>query len=142
MLETKLDFEALTDMVADTFLETFAQGAITLTGAYYSYDRGGYSGEGHGVFFVAAYTYPEVIGWGLIQPNVRLQFFGGDEDDQKNPATVDIHRWDVGINYVIDGHNARISAVYSSTDVEDVLVAGPEGRSLTHMFTLGTQIQF
>ena len=140
MIEKKLDF--LKEFLADTPLETFADGAVTLTGAYYEYGRGGYAGEGNGAMFVGAYTYPEVIGWGLIQPNVRLQFFGGDKDMTRNPSTVDIHRWDVGVNYVISGHNARISIVYTSTQTEDVKVSGPEDRTIMHMFTVGTQIQF
>ena len=79
---------------------------------------------------------------GLIQPNVRLQIFKGEDDEFKNPVTKDVHRWDMGINYIIDGHNARISAVYTYSDDEEVRFAGAEGRELLHMFTLGTQVQF
>ena len=40
---------------------------------------------------------------------------------------------DTGVNYIIRGHNARLSAMYSRTGVESFK---------THNFTVGLQVQF
>jgi len=45
-----------------------------------------------------------------------------------------VARYDIGVNYVMVGHNARISLVYSHTDI-----TGPKEFG---MVVVGTQFQF
>ena len=92
-------------------------------------------GAGNGFMFLVGYLIPGKVGWGQFQPHIRYQGF--DEIDSgtvRNPTPSNLARWDIGVNYVMAGHNARISAIYSRTDVS--------GPSKTGMFTLGTQFQF
>jgi len=55
----------------------------------------------------AAFLVPNKVGWGQFQPVARFQEF--DADLTKTTTK----QYDGGLNYVIDGHNARISAVYA-----------------------------
>ncbi|MFY8095439.1 MAG: porin [Niveispirillum sp.] len=121
-------------------------GAVTLEGAWYSYDTdgvadvapgfGGASGTANVGGIVAgdawllggAYLLPAKVGIGKFQPFVRYQTFDPDA------ARFDIKQYDVGVNYVISGHSARISAEYSTVDT------GPGADS--DRFTIGLQLQF
>jgi hypothetical protein len=68
------------------------------------------------------------VGIGKFQPVVRYQTFDADlfafEADQ----------WDIGVNYIIKGHNARLSAVWSKLEVD--------GLGDNDTITLGAQLQF
>ena len=68
-----------------------------------------------------AYLFPRPSGIGAFQPLVRYQDFEGES------------ALDLGVNYIIRGHNARLSAMYSRTGVESFK---------THNFTVGLQVQF
>ena len=57
---------------------------------------------------LVAYLFPNKLGPGQLQPHVRYQNFN------------DHSRVDVGVNYLLAGHSARLSAVYSLDDVEGV----------------------
>jgi len=119
-------------------------GVLTLEGAYYDYDRddlGNVANEGDGYFLVASWLLPNEIGpaglKGKLQPLVRYQRF-----DPEASGGDDHTRLDVGLNYVIDGHNARISFVYSRDDG----APGPgftPGQELDdrNIFKIGLQIQ-
>ena len=50
---------------------------------------------------------PDSIGWGKLQPYVRQQHFVRETNS-------DGGRWrtEGGVNYIIDGHNAKINATY------------------------------
>ena len=72
--------------------------------------------------------FPQKIGWGQIQPVFRYQ-----ELERDVGGTHD--RWDVGVNYIISAHNARISAIYSNDD-DPALGINNVGR-----FKLGLQLQ-
>lgn len=114
------------------------KGVVSLEGAYYDYDtdgaptnpeRGVISGgaEGNSFFVLGAFLVDKKIGWGKFQPVVRYQNY-----DHEVGGTHD--RWDVGLQYVIAGHNARISAIYSIDD--------PIGTNIdTDSFKLGVQLQ-
>ncbi len=121
-------------------------GAVTLEGAYYHYDTGGvvdvspsYNGagafsnvggltHGHGYLVSGAFLFPPKIGYGKFQPVVRYQDFDA------TITKVTTKQTDGGVNYIIDGHNARISAVYSYTQTS--------GERDSHQFVLGAQLQF
>ena len=106
-------------------------GVVTVEAAYYDYDRPGsgftpgapIDGDGEAYIIYGGYLFPQEIGWGKLQPHLRYQDF----DDQ-------LSQFDIGVNYVIKGHSARISLVYSNID--------PEVGSSTSQILIGTQIQF
>ncbi len=119
-------------------------GTITLESAYYNYDTGSivdvapnFGGAGatdnvgglqQGKAFLvgADFMFPEKIAIGMIQPALRYQEF---DPGLGGP----IHRqYDIGINYILDGHNARISA-----DYVNVLT----GHASQNQFILGIQLQ-
>jgi hypothetical protein len=96
-------------------------GVISLEGAVYDYDRGAAAGGGEAYLAQAGYLIAPAAGPGQFQPMVRFQEFEGDSIT------------DVGVNYVIRGHNARLSVMYSGVE---------SGGSRSGRFTLGTQFQF
>lgn len=106
-------------------------GVVTLEGAYYSYNTDDKPDavliQGHGYFGLASYLFPEKIGIGQLQPNVRYERLDRDTGGAHK-------RWDVGLNYVIDGHNARVSLIYGRED------PGP-GLNSFNSFQLGVQLQ-
>jgi len=135
------------------FEDTFAMGVLTIEGAYYDYDLGGQvdcnSGEpgsapcgtgtnmgllveGTGYLSTLAYLLPHKTGMGRFQPFVRQQKFDRDISQTTNEQT------DFGVNYVIQKHNARISAVYSQLK-DDRLINGNDD---INKFTLGFQLQY
>ena len=132
---------------ADALMEKkVGPGVLTLEGAWYKYDTGGktdvatnFGGasatanvggitQGKAGLVGAAYLLPGVVGWGKFQPVIRYQKF---EADLTNVTT---KQTDLGLNYIIDGHNARISATYSKTQVTAL--------ADTSRFILGLQLQF
>ena len=68
---------------------------------------------------------------GQFQPYVRYQKFSRDV------SNTDKTQADLGLNYVIKGHNARITAVFSKVK-DDAL---PSPANDIHKFILGVQIQ-
>lgn len=121
-------------------------GAITLEGAWYSYDTdgvtdvapgfGGASGTdnvggiaaGDAWMVAAAYLLPGKVGIGQFQPFARYQTFNPDA------VSSDTKQYDLGVHYVIKGHSARVSAEYSNID------SGTGSKQ--DRFTLGLQLQF
>lgn len=121
-------------------------GAITLEGAYYDFDTDGvidvapgFNGagptdnvggivQGEGYLLSAAFLFPQEIGIGKFQPVARYQNFEADL------FGVEIEQWDVGLNYIIKGHNARLSATWSNLDAG----VGVDN----DVITLGAQLQF
>jgi hypothetical protein len=98
--------------------------ALSLEGAYYDFEQGN---QGQSFFVLASYLVPQKLWLGKVQPMTRYQQLiptgGGD------PTRV----IDGGINYVLDGHNARAAFVVQHRDL-------PTGPSTTS-FQLGVQIQ-
>src|SRR5688572_19289313 len=99
-------------------------GAATLEGAFYDYDLENRPGDGSAFLAQGAFLFGQQVGIGKFQPFVRYQDF------------LSASILDAGINYVIRGHNARLSFVYTRTD------SGLAGSSETNKFTAGTQFQF
>ena len=58
----------------------------------------------------ALYMFPSVIGIGKFQPYVRYTKNEPDESDDRDEI-------EAGVNYIISGHNARISAFYQYGDI-------------------------
>ncbi|MEC7641652.1 MAG: hypothetical protein VYC17_05800 [Nitrospinota bacterium] len=111
------------------------KGVVTLEGAYYDYDLDGRGSvdarglvEGDSWFALASYMFPHKWGWGKLQPVFRYQ-----ELDRQVGTEHD--RYDIGVNYIIAGHNARISAIYSKDDDPSL------GINNVDRFKLGLQLQ-
>jgi hypothetical protein len=87
-------------------------GAISLEAAWYDYDTGNVilSEQGSAWSAGAAYIFDKGVGWGKLQPFVRYQKFSPDTE-------IDTRQMDAGVNYIIDGYNAQLSAVYSRNKV-------------------------
>ena len=112
----------------------FSFGVPTLEAAMYSYSGGDVPdaesdiGQGTGFFALASYLLPGEQGPGTLQPKVRYQQFTA-ADGSMVPDTTTI---DIGVDYIFDGHNARVSAVYQNSDVAGVA---------SDAFLLGLQAQ-
>ena len=90
-------------------------GVVNLEGAYYDYDLDDKTDasltQGEGYLLLGSYLIPKQIGWGKVQPYVRYQHFARDN------LTTDLGnrtRTEGGVNYIIDGQNAKISVLYFS----------------------------
>ena len=90
-------------------------GVVNLEGAYYDYDLDDKTDasltQGEGYLLLGSYLIPKQIGWGKVQPYVRYQHFAranltGDGGNRT--------RTEGGVNYIIDGQNAKISVLYFS----------------------------
>ncbi len=121
-------------------------GVLTLEGVYYSYDTDdkadvvpGFGGagptdnvggitQGDGWLAGVAYLIPTEVGWGRFQPYFRYQKFDADL------TNITTKQYDYGVNYVIDGHNARLGLTYSKLEQTAV----PD----TDRLVLGLQLQF
>jgi hypothetical protein len=84
--------------------------------------------EGTGYLAGAAYLIPGKVGWGEFQPAFRFQQFHNDLTNVTTQA------YDAGVNYIISGHNARISADYTLTE--------ETAKADVSTFVLGVQLQF
>jgi hypothetical protein len=134
------------DFLYEEKLGFLADGTLTVEAAYYYFGRHGYdaaiggagpfdTGAGTGFLGSVAYLIPGKVGWGQFQPHIRYQGFEeATAGIARNPTKSNEARWDFGVNYVMAGHNARISMVYSHTDF-----SGPAKQG---MLTIGTQFQF
>lgn len=125
-------------------------GLVTLEGTYWKYDLGGTPDcngdpgvitpacpagnnvgglvEGKAWLTTALYKIPGKIGIGEIQPFVRYQNF----ERKLSNSTIDAY--DVGVNYIIKGHNAKFSLYFNQTD--DDLAPEP-----IDMYVFGVQLQ-
>lgn len=105
-------------------------GVLSVEGAFYDYDTDGVVDatlyDGTGYFVHVAYLIGTPVGPGKFQPHVRFQSL--DLDTAANTHD----RYDVGVNYVMDGHNARISLIYANDDT---------GTTDTTIVRLGLQLQ-
>lgn len=116
----------LVDLLVEKKLEA---GAVSFEAAYYDYDTDDVflseQGEAHAVG--AGFIFNEKVGWGQFMPFVHYQKFDADND-------VETERTDFGMNYIIDGYNAQITAVYRMLEVT--------GSDDTDSLNLTMQLQF
>ncbi len=121
-------------------------GVVTLEGAYYQYNTGGvadvatnFNGAGstanvggltQGRAYLAdgAFLFPQTIGWGKFQPVARYQEFDA------SLTHTSTRQYDMGVNYVIDGHNARVTADYA--------IIQQSGKKENNEIVLGVQLQY
>ncbi|WP_439537679.1 hypothetical protein [Methyloversatilis sp.] len=141
---TRGDYTAWSlDALMQTRLST--GGVVTLEGAWYDYDTDGVTDlspadpgcsrvtncggavQGDAWLVTAGYLFPTKIGIGRFEPHVRYQEFRPDSGARND-------QWDVGVNYVISGHNARLSAFYSEM--------GSDGARSRNRFILGLQLMY
>lgn len=106
-------------------------GVVTLEAAYYNFDLDNASAtgaliEGSSYFVQGAYLFPRPLGPGKLQPYLQLSTLDPDRQQASD-------KWEAGLNYVIDAHNARISAVVGNTETG----SGSE----RNFFTLGVQLK-
>jgi len=80
----------------------------------------------------AAVLLPGKVGWGQFQPFVRYQKFDRDVTNTTNKAT------DVGVNYIINGSNAKVSAMYTRTEDTRLIPAD----TTSNRFLIGVQLQY
>lgn len=106
-------------------------GTLSLEGAYYSYDTSKVNDttlfQGKGYMARAGYLFNTKVGIGKLMPQVRFQSLDLDGVTEKR------NRYDIELHYVIDGHNARVTAVYTG----DNMGAAQD----TNIFKVGVQLQ-
>jgi hypothetical protein len=85
-------------------------GAVSVEAAWYDYDTGDVILSEQGKAWSAGGGYIFPIARGSLQPYVRYQKFDAD-------TGIDTRQEDVGVNWIIDGYNAQLGAVYSRTKV-------------------------
>jgi hypothetical protein len=126
-------------------------GVITVEAAYYNFDDGdaesvdpagiftplGRQGDSH--FVLVSYLIPGSVGIGNLdgrfQPYVRYLDYHHDFGTAAAGAFVFDDGIDIGLNYIIDGHNARLTAVWEQREL------GAANRTID-AFRIGAQVQF
>lgn len=115
---------------ADLLIEKkLAAGAISFEAAYYDYDTDDVfmSEQGDAYAVGAGFIFNEKVGWGQFMPMVKYQSFDADNG-------VETERTDLGVNYIIDGYNASVTATYRMQETTNA--------SDTDSFVVGMQLQF
>ncbi len=121
------------------FEKNFAgSGTLSLEGAFYKY-----IGDGellnYSYFALASYLTPEKVGFGKIQPLVRLQQAKPDDDVSDDTWTM----VDVQLGYVSDGFAARLALGYQRSDapLTTMPMTGGIVNSSGNTIYLGIQLQ-
>ena len=125
LMEKKLSSGAVVNLEAsyyDTDTDDIDDGTIT---------------QGNAYRMLASYMLPNKVGWGKFQPYVRYQHASQDQCAGANCGGTDFGTRGImegGLNYIIDGHNAKIMSSYisdkQSSNAEPI-----------HRFILGMQFQ-
>ena len=125
LMEKKLSSGAVVNLEAsyyDTDTDDIDDGSIT---------------QGNAYRMLASYMLPNKVGWGKFQPYLRYQHSSQDQCAGANCGGTDFGTRGImegGLNYIIDGHNAKIMSSYisdkQSSNAEPV-----------HRFILGMQFQ-
>ncbi len=106
----------------------------TMEGAYYEYDSENLDAlrQGNGYMVLTSYLFSPMQGaMGRYQPVARFQNYSDDING------TEVNRTDLQLNYILQGHNARISMVAAKEQTIDQGIK----QDLSTM-TLGTQLQF
>lgn len=131
-LDTDDYFSWTVDVLYESKL-TATTGSLTLEAAYYDYNYDlvgpGVAEPGDGFLAGVAYLFPQVVGIGRFQPYVRYQSRDYELSD------TDVDRWEFGVNYVMKGHDARISASWVSQ-------SGDTPADEDDFFVIGLQLQY
>ena len=86
--------------------------------------------DGESVFATAAYLFPADVGPGKFQPYLRL-VENSPSDATSNSST------ELGLNYVVNGHNTRLNLSFVSGDANASGYAGDD----VDILSLGMQVQ-
>lgn len=107
------------DLLGET---TLGNGAVaTIEGEYKRFELDGVASgandnlgmfEGDAYMGTALYLLPGKVGIGQLQPYVRYTY-----NDDANSISQDRDEYEAGVNYIIDGHNARVSLMYQYGDL-------------------------
>jgi hypothetical protein len=120
-----------TSYSADFLLEKkgVGPGALSFEAAGYHYDTSDVflSEQGKAYSAGLGYIFNQKVGWGQFQPFARYQKFSPD-------TNIDTKKYDLGVDYIIDGYNAQVSGVYSKTKVT--------GASDVNAINVALQVQF
>jgi Phosphate-selective porin O and P len=111
--------------------EPGAPTGCTAPGATTPANSGGMA-DGKAILIGGGFLFPQKVGWGQFQPFVRYQKFDRSVSNTSVKAT------DFGVNYLISGPKAKITAMYTKGD--DTRLAA--GRQDTNQFTLGVQLMY
>ena len=114
---------------------------VNLEGSYYDTDTDDIDDntitQGQAYRMLASYMLPNKVGWGKFQPYLRYQHSSQDQCAGANCGSTNFGTRGImegGLNYIIDGHNAKIMSSYmsdkQSSNAEPV-----------HRFILGMQFQ-
>jgi len=108
-------------------------GAVALEAAWYDYDTDDVvmSEQGRAYSTGLSFIFAQKLVWGRLQPFTHWQRFDAD-------SHTDIKQLDLGVNYIIDGYNAQLSATYTNTKVSSPGVASTDNDK----FVVALQLQF
>jgi hypothetical protein len=120
-------------------------GTLDIEGAFYGF---GGADAGTSFFVLGSFLFEQKIGFGQLQPMLRLQRAGWGDGDTFSvygvafaaPPDVDasLLTFDAGLHYVISGHNARLAATLSHTSFS---IDGVDDSQNDTIFILGGQVQ-
>ncbi|MEO2136262.1 MAG: porin [bacterium] len=102
------------DVLAEKNLE---MGVATLEGAFYDYDSDGATGgtaEGDGFFVLASWLCPETSSIGPLEGKWQPMFRWQEYENEADTDATEL--WELGVNYIMDGHNSRMSLVFGEED--------------------------
>ncbi len=123
----------------DFLLEKRIKGAggFALEAAYYDYDTGDVvkAEQGRAYSAGASYIFERNVGWGRLQPFTRWQQFNAD-------TRVDTDQLDWGVNYIIDGYNAQLSATYSTAKTTGNPTSAVTSNRSLDRFVFALQLQY
>ena len=136
------DFRGYTfDLLSETVLD--GGGVLTFEGEYKKFDADYTLAsppavgdcfclfEGDSSFGTLAFLFPKMVGPGKFQPYVRYVENNPDDGDKSDST-------EVGLNYVISGHNIRFNANFVTGDANSSGYASDEN---IDTFTFGVQLQ-
>lgn len=108
-------------------------GAVAVEGAWYDYDTDDVvmSEQGKAYSTGLSFIFAQKLGWGQLQPFTRWQKFDAD-------SNTDTKQFDLGVNYIIDGYNAQVSATYTNAKVSSPGMDSTDNDK----FVVGLQFQF
>jgi Phosphate-selective porin O and P len=140
---TQSDPEDFTGYVVDALFEKVLAGGSVLTveGEYKVFDldlsdtASADPGcfclfDGDSYFVTGAYLFPQDVGFGKFQPYLRYTENSPDNDSDSDLT-------EIGVNYVIKSHNARLNFNFTTGDANSTGLPGPD----VEAFSIGAQVQ-
>ncbi len=131
------DADAQTLFSLDALYENdIGPGTITLEPAFYAF---GGADQGNSFSILASFLFAGKVGIGQVQPMFRLQqaSWGEDENFMNLGPDGSSTTIDAALNYIIDGHWARLTANLQHASV----TIGAADAVTNTIFTLGAQVQ-